>query len=44
MGMQAGMSTFFAGVHTPLDVSAGLSLGQAVAQQVVNHAKQDGAN
>jgi membrane-associated phospholipid phosphatase len=44
MGTQAGMSTFFAGIHTPLDVNTGLSLGQAVAQQVVNHAKQDGAN
>jgi membrane-associated phospholipid phosphatase len=44
MGQQAGMSTFFAGVHTPLDVTTGLNLGASVAQQVINRAKQDGAN
>lgn len=44
MGQQAGMSTFFAGVHTPLDVAAGLSLGQAAGRRVIDYAKQDGAN
>ena len=43
MGTNAGMSTFFAGIHTQLDVSAGLNLGAAVAQQVIAHAKHDGA-
>jgi membrane-associated phospholipid phosphatase len=44
MGTQAGMSTFFAEIHTQLDVNTGLNLGSAVGQQVVAHAKQDGAD
>jgi len=43
-GATAGMSTFFAQIHTPLDVSTGLSLGSAVAQQVVSRANQDGSD
>ena len=34
MGTNACMSTFFAGIHTQLDVTTGLNLGAAVAQQV----------
>jgi hypothetical protein len=44
MGTNAGMSTFFAEVHTQIDVNTGLNLGAAVAQQVVVYAKQDGAD
>lgn len=44
MGTNAGMSTFFAEIHTQFDVNTGLSLGAAVAQAVVAHAKQDGAD
>jgi membrane-associated phospholipid phosphatase len=44
MGTNAGMSTFFAEVHTQLDVNTGLNLGSAVARQVVAHAQQDGAD
>jgi hypothetical protein len=44
MGTNAGMSTFFAEVHTQFDVTTGLNLGAAVAQQVVARANQDGAN
>jgi membrane-associated phospholipid phosphatase len=44
MGTNAGMSTFFAEIHTPFDVDTGLNLGSAVAQQVVSWAKQDGAD
>jgi PAP2 superfamily. len=43
MGANAGMSTFFAGIHTQLDVNTGLDLGAAAAQQVGARAKQDGA-
>jgi membrane-associated phospholipid phosphatase len=39
----AGMSTFYAGIHTPFDVQQGLQLGLAVGRFVVSHARQDGA-
>jgi membrane-associated phospholipid phosphatase len=44
MGTNAGLSTFFAEIHTQDDVNTGLSLGSAVAQQVVARARQDGAD
>jgi membrane-associated phospholipid phosphatase len=43
MASDAGISTFDAGVHTQLDVSDGLSLGQMVGQKVVARAQADGA-
>jgi membrane-associated phospholipid phosphatase len=33
---EAGLSTFYAGVHFPSDVDQGLALGQAVAQVVIS--------
>ncbi len=44
MASDAGNSTFDALIHTQLDVSTGLALGNQVAQQVVAHAQSDGAN
>lgn len=44
MSTDAGTSTFDAGIHTQLDVQAGLALGGQVGQQVVEHAQTDGAN
>ena len=44
MANDAGTSTFDAGIHTPLDVSQGLSLGGTVGQKVVSRAQSDGAN
>jgi hypothetical protein len=44
MANDAGNSTFDAGIHTPLDVSQGLSLGNSVGQKVVARAQSDGAN
>jgi hypothetical protein len=41
--LDAGMSTFDAGIHTMFDVNQGLMLGSAVGQQVVSRAKTDGA-
>jgi len=41
--LDAGMSTFDAGIHTMFDVNQGLMLGGAVGQQVVSRAKTDGA-
>jgi hypothetical protein len=41
--LDAGMSTFDAAIHTMFDVNQGLALGNTVGQQVVNHAKTDGA-
>ncbi len=35
---EAGLSTFYGGVHYPNDVDAGLALGTAVAREVVNRA------
>jgi hypothetical protein len=39
----AGMSTFYAGIHTTFDVQQGLQLGLAVAKLVINRATQDGS-
>ena len=36
--LDAGMSTFYAGIHTRYDVEAGLALGRAVGQKVVRKA------
>ena len=36
--LDAGMSTFYAGIHTRYDVEAGLALGRAVGQNVVRKA------
>ena len=44
MAVDAGTSTFDALIHTQLDVSTGLMLGNQVAQQVVGRAQSDGAN
>jgi len=44
MATDAGNSTFDALIHTQLDVNTGLTLGGQVGQQVVAHAKDDGAN
>ncbi len=44
MAQDAGTSTFDAAIHTQLDVSAGLTLGDHVGQAVVAHAVADGAN
>jgi membrane-associated phospholipid phosphatase len=40
---EAGTSTFDAGIHNQLDVSAGLALGQWVGQAVVARATADGS-
>jgi membrane-associated phospholipid phosphatase len=44
MANDAGISTFDAGIHTPFDVSQGLSLGTSVGLSVVARAQSDGAN
>jgi membrane-associated phospholipid phosphatase len=44
MATDAGNSTVDALIHTQLDVTAGLTLGTQVGQQVVAHAQSDGAN
>jgi membrane-associated phospholipid phosphatase len=44
MATDAGTSTFDALIHTQLDVSAGLTLGDQVGQQAVARARGDGAN
>ena len=44
MANDAGTSTFDAEIHTQLDVSTGLALGDQVGQQVVARARKDGAN
>jgi membrane-associated phospholipid phosphatase len=44
MASDAGTSTFDALIHTQLDVSTGLALGDKVGQQVVVRAQSDGAN
>lgn len=44
MATDAGNSTFDSLIHTQLDVNTGLTLGGQVGQQVVAHAKTDGAN
>jgi hypothetical protein len=40
---QAGEARIWAGVHFRSDVTAGLALGRAVGQRVVQRAQQDGA-
>jgi membrane-associated phospholipid phosphatase len=35
MAREAGLSTFYAGIHTQLDVEAGLALGTAAGQRVI---------
>jgi membrane-associated phospholipid phosphatase len=44
MASDAGNSTFDALIHTPLDVSVGLTLGGQVGQQLVTRSQGDGAN
>jgi membrane-associated phospholipid phosphatase len=44
MASDAGNSTFYALIHTQLDVSVGLTLGGQVGQQVVARAQSDGSN
>jgi hypothetical protein len=44
MANDAGTSTFYALIHTPLDVSQGLSLGGQVGAAAVTRAQSDGAN
>ena len=39
----AGMSTFYAGIHTTFDVQQGSQLGLAVAKLVISRATQDGS-
>ena len=39
----AGMSTFYAGIHTMFDVQQGFQLGSAIGQAVVGRASQDGS-
>jgi membrane-associated phospholipid phosphatase len=41
---EAARSRLVAGVEYPSDVEAGLALGRAVAEQVIAHAKTDGAD
>lgn len=41
--IDAGMSTFYAGIHTMFDVQQGLILGRAVGAKVVDKARQDGS-
>jgi membrane-associated phospholipid phosphatase len=43
MAGDAGISTFDAGIHTPLDVSDGLKLGTQVGQKIAARALSDGA-
>ncbi len=44
LAADAGTSTFDALIHTQLDVSVGLRLGEQVGSQVVTRAQSDGAN
>jgi membrane-associated phospholipid phosphatase len=44
MANDAGNSTFDALIHTPLDVSQGLTLGTQVGQKIAARASADGAN
>jgi membrane-associated phospholipid phosphatase len=44
MASDAGTSTFDAAIHTQLDISAGLALGQQVGNEVIEWAAGDGAN
>jgi len=40
---QAGESRIWAGIHYRTDVMAGLGLGRAVAQRIIDRARQDGS-
>ncbi len=44
LAQQAGDSFVYAGVQYPSDISAGLSLGQAVAARVIQRARADGSD
>jgi len=44
MASDAGLSTFYAGVHFPLDVDAGLNLGQAAARKAIDRTAADGSS
>jgi membrane-associated phospholipid phosphatase len=44
MSVDAGTSTFDAGIHTQLDVTTGFGLGAQVGQAVVARAQTDGSN
>ncbi|MDQ2948152.1 MAG: phosphatase PAP2 family protein [Acidobacteriota bacterium] len=39
----AGISTFYAGIHTMFDVQQGFSLGSAAGSLVIDHARADGS-
>ena len=41
--VDAGLSTFYAGIHTMFDVTQGIKLGQAVAAKVIERASRDGS-
>jgi len=41
---EAGTSTFDAGLHFPIDVDAGVKLGQTAGQKVVERATRDGSD
>lgn len=41
--IDAGMSTFYAGIHTMFDVQQGLGLGGSVANLIVDRARKDGS-
>jgi membrane-associated phospholipid phosphatase len=43
MGTDAGMSTFYAGIHTQFDVQQGFALGGAVGNAVIGRAGGDGS-
>jgi hypothetical protein len=42
-GDEAGMSRVWAGIHFRSDIEAGLALGRAVAQRIIDYARGDGA-
>jgi hypothetical protein len=44
MGDEAGLSRLWAGIHFRSDVEAGLALGRAVAERVIEHSHIDGAD
>lgn len=44
MATEVGESRIWAGIHFRSDVNAGLTLGQAVAQKVIDHVENDGSH
>jgi membrane-associated phospholipid phosphatase len=44
LGMEAGDSRIWAGIHYPMDNRAGVELGRAVAAAFIARAKSDGAD